>query len=331
MIKLIQANQQLLIFSVMFLLVIVFLWILQYLVIQYGRQVFAQSIRYWLVLKELSGQSKFLIRLKNNYPRSSVFLQNRFERNHFYGLNLTLLVLITGYIFALFAGLLEDVATSDSIVAMDYFVSEQMSALRESNLVSLFILITSFGSTLISSLIIILSAFMCLIIRRPYIAIGLLVSTLGSTLFTFASKLLLQRMRPIDALLPEQTYSFPSGHATISIALFGFIAYVAIRFSQSYVRQVRMFFAALFFIALLGLSRIILNEHYLSDVMGGFLVGAFWLAVGISLTEWFTAKGKITWQLNWTVLQIYLLGLSVLGVLIGAVTYAMVYQFPFLL
>ena len=153
MIKLIQANQQLLIFSVMLLLVIVFLWILQSFVIQYGRQVFAQSIRSWLVLKELSGQSKFLIRLKNNYPRSSVFLQNRFERNHFYGLNLTLLVLITGYIFALFAGLLEDVATADSIVAMDYFVSEQMSALRESNLVSLFILITSFGSTLISSLI----------------------------------------------------------------------------------------------------------------------------------------------------------------------------------
>ena len=331
MIEIIQTNQQLLIFSVMLVLVIIVLWVLQYLAIQYGRQIQAQFIRYWAALKAFGNQSKFVIRLQSNYPRSSDFFLSRFKRNHFYGLNLTLLVLITGYILALFAGLLEDVATSDSIVAMDYFVSQQMSVLRESNIVSFFILITSFGSTLVSSLIIILFAAMCWVIRRPYIAIGLFASTLGSTLFTFVSKLLFQRMRPIDALLPEQTYSFPSGHATISIALFGFIAYVAIRFSRSYVRQVRIFFATLLFIGLLGLSRIVLNEHYLSDVMGGFLVGAFWLAVGISLTEWLTAKGKIAWQLNWTLLQMYLAVFSAVSVLIATIAFAMVYQFPFLL
>ena len=55
--------------------------------------------------------------------------------------------------------------------------------------------------------------------RFFYIVIGLMVSTIGSTAFTFANKIVFQRARPIDILLQEHTYSFPSGHATISIAL----------------------------------------------------------------------------------------------------------------
>lgn len=193
-----------------------------------------------------------------------------------------------------------------------------------------FIFITSFGSTAISCLIVILVGVICWIIRQPYILIGLLVSTIGSSIFTFLSKLLFHRVRPADALLLEQSYSFPSGHATIAIALYGFLAYLAIRFSPNFIRQVRIFFTMFLFAVLLGLSRIVLNEHYLSDVLGGFLVGTLWLIVSISLTEWLSARGKIIWQIPGSAMQTYTVSLSIILVLLAALIYAEVYQFPLL-
>ncbi|WP_370686768.1 phosphatase PAP2 family protein [Acinetobacter harbinensis] len=55
------------------------------------------------------------------------------------------------------------------------------------------------------------------------------------------------------------------------------------------------FFIVVLLSILVGLSRIVLNEHYLSDVLGGFLVGALWLTVAISVTEWLSSRAKITW------------------------------------
>ncbi|MGP4969295.1 MULTISPECIES: phosphatase PAP2 family protein [Psychrobacter] len=234
------------------------------------------------------------------------------------------------YILALFAGLVEDIVETDSIVTTDLFVSQHMSVLRESGIIDFFILITSLGSTPITCLIILLTAILCAVVRQPYILIGLLISTIGSTAFTFLSKMAFQRARPIDILLQEHTYSFPSGHATISIALYGFLAYMAIRFSQRFIHQVRILSLAVLLCLFIGLSRIVLNEHYLSDVMGGFLVGTLWLTIAISMMEWLTARGKINWRIVWSAPQRYMVWFSIVAVLIATFVYATVYQFPLL-
>ena len=330
MIPLIQANQQLFILSILVFSLVILLWVLQYWIIQHGKQLFDSVVQYGGTFKQQVGKSNLFIRIKYKYPRFFGFLSKRFQLQHFYGLPLTLLFLAMGYILALFTGLVEDVVTSDSIVTMDYFVSQQMNMLHQPSVVDFFIFITSFGSTAISCLIVILVGVICWIIRQPYILIGLLVSTIGSSIFTFLSKLLFHRVRPADALLLEQSYSFPSGHATIAIALYGFLAYLAIRFSPNFIRQVRIFFTMFLFAVLLGLSRIVLNEHYLSDVLGGFLVGTLWLIVSISLTEWLSARGKIIWQIPESAMQTYTVGLSIILVLLAALIYAEVYQFPLL-
>ena len=285
MITLIQKNQQLFALGIFILLVMVFLWVLQYAVIRYGQTVLNQLLKSWTALRRYLSQSKRLIRLRNNYPKLYDALSQRLDIQHFYGLPLTVLLLVMGYILALFFGLVEDVVTSDTIVAMDFFVSQQMSMLSESPIVTFFILMTSFASTATTCLIVLLVSILCWIIRQRYILVGLLIATLGSTIFTFLSKLLFHRTRPVDILLFEQTDSFPSGHATITVALYGFLAYMAIRFSRSFATQVRIAAITIFFSLLIGLSRILLNEHYLSDVLGGYLVGTLWLMVAISMTE----------------------------------------------
>lgn len=331
MITLIQKNQQLFLLGMLILLVMVVLWALQYVVIRCGQTVLNQGLKYWTVLKQYLGTSKRLICLKNNYPKLYRASLQRLTVQHFYGLPLTVLFLVMGYILALFFGLVEDVVTSDTIVATDFFVSQQMSVLSESPVVPFFIFITSFASTATTCLIVLLVCILCWVIRQRYILIGLLIATLGSTIFTFLSKLLFHRTRPIDILLFERTDSFPSGHATITVALYGFLAYMAIRFSRNFAMQVRIAVITIFFSLLIGLSRILLNEHYLSDVLGGFLVGALWLTVAISVTEWLKMRNKIDWQIGWSVTQVRLVWLSVICILIGTSIYSKFYQFPLLL
>ena len=66
------------------------------------------------------------------------------------------------------------------------------------------------------------------------------------------------------------------------------------------------------------------------DVLGGFLVGTLWLIVSISLTEWLSARGKIIWQIPGSAMQTYTVSLSIILVLLAALIYAEVYQFPLL-
>lgn len=331
MITLLQTHQPLLVLSVLLLIVIVILWGLQYVVIRYGKSAFMLIKRYWHKFEQYFGVDKRLTHLKNSQPKLYQFLWRRLHAQHFHGLPLTILSLLMIYIAAVFVGLVEDVVTSDSIVALDHLVSQQMSLLSEAGVIDVFIAITSLASTPITILVMLLTAMVCWVVRQRYIIIGLLIAVIGSTIFTFVTKMILQRARPIDILLLESTYSFPSGHATVTVALYGFLAYIAIRFSERFAVQVRIVMMTILVTVLIGLSRILLNEHYLSDVLGGYLVGTLWLTVAISVTEWLTIKDKINWQITWSNAQIYLVWFSIVGVLMSTLIYARIYQFPLLL
>ncbi len=331
MITLLQTHQPLLVLSVLLLIVIVILWGLQYVVIRYGKSAFMLIKRYWHKFEQYFGVDKRLTHLKNSQPKLYQFFWRRLHAQHFHGLPLTILSLLMIYIAAVFVGLVEDVVTSDSIVALDHLVSQQMSLLSEAGVIDVFIAITSLASTPITILVMLLTAIICWFIRQRYIIIGLLIAVIGSTIFTFVTKMIFQRARPIDILLLESTYSFPSGHATVTVALYGFLAYIAIRFTERFAVQVRIVMMTILVTVLIGLSRIVLNEHYLSDVLGGYLVGTLWLTVAISVMEWLTTKNKINWQIPWSNAQIYLVWFSVVGVLMSTLIYARIYQFPLLL
>ncbi|MGP9689459.1 phosphatase PAP2 family protein [Psychrobacter sp. AOP22-C1-C5] len=330
MIALIEQHPQLVSLGMVLILTMALLWLIQHLLIRYGKRLLALLSRGELWLRRHIARLSLMVRIQHKYPALFGFITERFARGHFSGLILTVLTLLNIYVLALFAGLVEDVVEADSIVTTDLFVSQHMSVLQDSSIVPAFIFITSLGSTPVTCLIILLMAILCAVVRQPYILIGLLISIIGSTTFTFLSKMVFQRARPIDILLMEHTYSFPSGHATISIALYGFLAYMAIRFSQSFIRQVRTLSLAILLCLLIGLSRIVLNEHYLSDIMGGFLVGTLWLTIAISLMEWLTTRGKINWRIVWSAPQRYMVWFSVVAVLVATFLYATIYQFPLL-
>jgi undecaprenyl-diphosphatase len=105
-------------------------------------------------------------------------------------------------------------------------------------------------------------------------------------------KLAFHRPRPALAVYAEHSFSFPSGHATIAVAFYGFLGYLLIRSVQSWNKKVDILFATVFIIIAIGFSRVYLGEHYISDVWSGYLVGSMWLIIAVSFSEWLRHKKK---------------------------------------
>lgn len=95
------------------------------------------------------------------------------------------------------------------------------------------------------------------------------------------------RERPLQvAYYPETGYSFPSGHSATAMVLYGLLAYWLIRGQHRTKNWVMIGVVAVGLIGIVGFSRIYLGVHFLSDVLGGYLLGICWLIVGVVLTEW---------------------------------------------
>jgi len=94
------------------------------------------------------------------------------------------------------------------------------------------------------------------------------------------------RPRPLGLGGPvDGDYSFPSGHATMSAAVCGTLAYVLWR--EGYLRGGIAGGIALIVPALVGASRLYLNVHWASDVVGGWCVGLLLAALFVTLLDRF--------------------------------------------
>jgi len=224
------------------------------------------------------------------HPRSMAFLKARFDTSIFSGLPLTLLTVSFVYVAALFGGIVEDLITSDSIVAVDIRIANLLSALRSATLTDVFTWITLLGKYQIILAFIAVAIGFLWLWRKRYAVIPLLTAVVGSEAFTYLGKLAFHRARPHTAVYAQHSFSFPSGHATIAVAFYGFAGYLIARATQRWNRKVNIFFATIILIAAIGFSRMYLGEHYLSDVWSGYLVGAMWLIIAVCLSEWFRQR-----------------------------------------
>ncbi len=105
-----------------------------------------------------------------------------------------------------------------------------------------------------------------------YTATALLGGIITQTLI----KNILAISRPENSLVTYSGYSFPSGHTNMATILFlSFCFYVVSNF-VSRKKRILFFSFSITIIILIGLSRIYLNAHWVSDVFAGWCLGLFW-------------------------------------------------------
>ncbi|MET0378635.1 MAG: phosphatase PAP2 family protein [Spongiibacteraceae bacterium] len=105
----------------------------------------------------------------------------------------------------------------------------------------------------------------------------------GIGLLNHGLKIIFERERPlrIHDLIVETSWSFPSGHASGAVVTYGMLAWVLCQLLPRATHLPLVLCAAA--IALnVGLSRVLLQVHYCSDVLAGFAIGAVWLTLCIA-------------------------------------------------
>ena len=91
-----------------------------------------------------------------------------------------------------------------------------------------------------------------------------------------------ERPRPdLEHLIKVESYSYPSGHAMVGMVVYFTLAYLLIEASQSKLAKWIIALLAAIILLLIGASRIILQVHYPSDVIGGYALGFIWAAIWI--------------------------------------------------
>lgn len=112
--------------------------------------------------------------------------------------------------------------------------------------------------------------------------IALIIFSLGGGfVLEIIIKIIIARPRPSIELIMEPGYSFPSGHATLAAIFFLLLIYCFNKKINNAVVRRLFIVANIALFILVGFSRVYLGMHWLSDVMAGFILGIFWLALSI--------------------------------------------------
>lgn len=123
--------------------------------------------------------------------------------------------------------------------------------------------------------------------RRRLEITGMLVCLGGATFLNFLLKHLFERSRPeLFRVVEAAGYSFPSGHAMVSLCFYGMLAFLIARHLQHWRWRMVVSTLAVTLVAAIGISRVYLGVHYPTDVVAGYTAGAMWLAFCISLLMW---------------------------------------------
>ncbi len=222
----------------------------------------------------------------SRFPALTRWLAARLSTDQFNGLPLTILAGLLIANVMLLSEVAENIVNTEPMVRIDQWFTELLFKARTTQMSSFFYGVTWFGSRYATIGFAVLGSIVLGWNRkwRNVLVLWLLVG--GVSLFVQVGKRTFDRARPAQAAYyPETGYSFPSGHSASSMTLFGLLGYFFIRGQKRPRNKVWIGAVAVSLILAVGFSRIYLGVHFLSDVLGGYLLGICWLIMGIFLTE----------------------------------------------
>jgi len=233
--------------------------------------------------------TRWLVVLGRRYRPQFQFLWDRVTPGGTFGLEFTSLMAVLAvslFVLVAYAVLIgrEPGPTPGDVTAMDV-----VEHLRVAWLTDLSKVVTFLGSGIFTwSLTVICAAL--LFARRRWTELGVLLAGMTLTSIGFHEvKDIVDRPRPEGGLVAATDSSFPSGHAANSVLYVWLAVTVVLRLRPGMARGAVVVVGGIALTVLVGLSRVYLNVHYLSDVSGGWALGAaafsFCAAIGLVISQ----------------------------------------------
>ena len=181
--------------------------------------------------------------------------------------------------FLLELGWSSDASTAFDATITDWFVDHRTPTWSDAMR-----FVTWFGSSWVVIPLAVLVVVALLIGHRRWLALLVSLAVGGASLLSVMAKHVIGRDRPAVGIQLQHAHgsAFPSGHSTQAAATYFAFAIVVTVLSDSRALRALSWTAATFIVFFVGVSRVYLGMHWVTDVLGGWLLGSLWVT-GLTL------------------------------------------------
>jgi membrane-associated phospholipid phosphatase len=204
----------------------------------------------------------------------------------FLGLRLGIGLAVVLAAAALFAEAMEALDNREELGLFDSRLAEVLSHRLSPGVLRIVGLVTHLGDPITLIALVVVVALGLIVRGRRWLALGWVVACAGNGLLNQALKHVFARVRPQHdhGFAVADGFSFPSGHSSGSVVVYGMLAYLAVCLLPPRWHLPGVLLAATLAFCM-GASRVLLQVHWASDVVAGFASGLAWLVVCVLSIE----------------------------------------------
>lgn len=191
---------------------------------------------------------------------------------------------------ALFFELADEIGIDEDLARFDSLLAQALAAHLSREFLQIIAMITHLGDRNFLTAVVVVVMIVLLIRRERLLAAAWVIATGCGAALNSLLKALFERSRPIHehGVVLVEGWSFPSGHASGATLVYGLLAYVVVRHTPAK-WHLPVAIASVALIVFVGFSRVLLQVHYLSDVVAGYASAAAWTTLciaGLETARW---------------------------------------------
>lgn len=218
------------------------------------------------------------------------FLIDWLKKSGWYGLDAAAAFAVILAMLWLFLLMVYSVTTERAIYHLDVVIQAWMTDLLSPRVARWVVLITALGDTIGITLGVGVVGLVLLYRRYWQSLIGLLLASGCGGLVLRGLKAFFRRERPVEQVIDAGGYAFPSGHAFAATVFYGYLVFLAWKHLRSAWARTCITVVSVLLVILIGASRVLLNVHWLTDVLGGHAAGLLWLTASLVIVRHVSRK-----------------------------------------
>lgn len=184
----------------------------------------------------------------------------------------------------IFGGVAEDVVTGDPLTIVDRILAGWLHVHARPSVTPAMLLIAELAGPRMITIGALVTALALTVMRRWHWLLSLVLVVPGGVILNELLKLAFRRARPSfdTPILVLNDYGFPSGHTMIATLFYGYLALFLVKTLRGWRWRALVMIIVGGLIMLIGLSRMYLGVHYLSDVLAAMAAGVAWLVLCVT-------------------------------------------------